>query len=260
MRRCVFLIWVLYATATFVSFMGCAGPDAVPGNASSGSSACVASKSKSPIADSCGIFVSSSLGNDMGNGTKAKPYKTIGAAIAKASGRRVYACAELFTEAVTISSAVELYGGFDCSHNWTYDGANRTSLTAAADAIPMIVASGAAIHDFAIEAADATVAGGSSIAVLDNGADLSLENVDLRAGAGVAGMPGAAQTKVMTPATANGGFGHQCDIGPFNGGGVGGQNICGGIHTDGGVGGEGRDLRDPPVFSRVWESIASAGG
>ena len=47
-------------------------------------------------------------------------------------------------------------------------------------------------------------AGGSSIAVLDDGADLTLDRVDVAAGAGKDGAVGAGQNQVTTPMTANG--------------------------------------------------------
>jgi hypothetical protein len=86
---------------------------------------CIPSESTDPVDDSCGVFVSSSLGADdmaADRGTKAKPFKSISAALKKADVTRVYACAESFTDAVTISAAVDLYGGLDCK-SWAYVGA-----------------------------------------------------------------------------------------------------------------------------------------
>lgn len=171
---------------------------------------CVPSESAEPVADSCGVFVSSSLGMDGNEAVKAAPAKTIGKAIeqAKSKGGRVYACAEEFAEAVTIAQGVTIYGGLDCAKVWAYVGATKkTALTAEADAIPLSVmsaASGTEIYDVAITAADAMKEGGSSIALLDDGAELLLMRVDLVAGAGKAGASGATQSKVVTPATAKG--------------------------------------------------------
>jgi hypothetical protein len=194
------------------------------------------------------VFVSSSKGTDGNGGVKAAPAKTIGHAIeqAKNKGARVYACAEQFTEAVTIADGVTIYGGLDCTSAWAYIGATKkTALTADADAIPLLVmstASGTAIYDVAITAADAMKDGGSSIALLDDGAELLLERVDLVAGAGKAGTPGAAQVQVMTPATAdgtNGAISMMCTLAGPIAGGVGGTNMCGAIGTNGGIGGQG---------------------
>ncbi len=77
-------------------------------------SGCVPSDSMSPVGDGCGVFVSSSMGADAGAGTKAAPVKTLAAAITQAKGGRVYACAEAFTEAVTLVEGVTIFGGLDC--------------------------------------------------------------------------------------------------------------------------------------------------
>src|SRR5262249_10607936 len=60
---------------------------------------CIPREAMDPIGDDCGVFVSSSLGADgEDRGAKAKPFKTLTAAIAKAKAKsmRVYACAETF--------------------------------------------------------------------------------------------------------------------------------------------------------------------
>jgi hypothetical protein len=204
---------------------------------------CIPSKSKDPVADACGVFVSVT-GDDGAAGTKAKPLKTIQAALAK--GSTIYACAgtSSFTEAVTIGKAVTLFGALDCA-GWGYDASKKTQLTAAADAVPLTLtsaASGSEVRDFAIGAADAAAAGGSSIAVLDDHADLALENVDVTAGVGAAGAAGDAQAQVMTPAMASGSPGTDdptCNVPGSISGGLGGKNMCDGMTTGGGIGGTG---------------------
>ena len=153
---------------------------------------------KGAVADTCGVFVSSSKGNDgTGKGTKEQPYQTIGKALAKAGGKPVYACGEGFTEAVTVSAGVTIYGALGCSGQWFYDAANKTTLTAPADAVPLTLAStagGTTIHDFAITAADAMMAGGSSIAVLADGVATSFVRVDITSGKGQDGAAGTTPT------------------------------------------------------------------
>jgi hypothetical protein len=203
---------------------------------------CDPSKTSKPVADSCGVFVSPS-GVDGNAGTKEKPLKTIKAALAK--GSTVYACAGAtpFSEAVTIEKAATLFGALDCA-SWAYDKSRKTQLTAMADAVPLTVpsaASGTALHDFAISAADAKTAGVSSIAVLDDHAEVTLERVDVAVGSGAAGAPGGVQGKVMTPAAANGGSGTDdamCNV-PALVGGLGGKNTCEGMTVGGGIGGAG---------------------
>jgi hypothetical protein len=210
---------------------------------------CIPSESQNPVADSCGVFVSSSLGIDdaqADRGTKEKPFKSMTAALNKTNATRVFACAEGFSEPVTISAAVQLYGALDCTKSWAYDAKTKTQLTADADLVPVKVTSavsGAEVHDFAITAIDAKSAGMSSIALLDDQAPLLLENVDLFAGTGAAGMAGAAQPKVMTPAGAKGKDGTDdmtCTVAGPIAGGAAGKNSCASIDTDGGAAGNGK--------------------
>ena len=162
-------------------------------------SSCIPSENAGAVADTCGVFVSSSKGSDTtGKGTKEAPYQTLGKALGEAKGQPVYACGEAFSEPVTLSASVELYGALDCAKGkrWAYDASTKTQLTAGADEVPLSLttaASGSAVYDFAVTAANAMKAGGSSIAVLDEQADLTLERVDVGAGAGKDGDPGPGQ-------------------------------------------------------------------
>ncbi len=111
-----------------------------------------------------------------------------------------------YTETLSVGKPVTLFGALDCS-TWAYDMANKTQLSATTDTVALSLtsaASGTQVHDFAITAADALTPGGSSIAVLDDQAGLTLKNVDVAAGAGKAGTAGAPQSQVTTPASANG--------------------------------------------------------
>jgi hypothetical protein len=192
------------------------------------------------VADTCGVFVSPT-GNDGNTGTsKATPVKTLTVAVTK--GSTIYACAGAmpFDETLAPDKSVTLFGGLDCT-TWIYSSGTKTQLTAAAGAIPLKLTSAATVHDFAITAADATAAGGSSIAVLDDQADLTLENVDIAAGAGMDGTAGATQMQVTTLPIANGTNGNAptgCSTVSVTDG-AGGTNMCSGTPTNGGSGGNG---------------------
>ena len=164
---------------------------------------CIPSASADPVADSCGVFVSSSLGvdgNEANRGTKEKPFQSIMAALNKASVTRVYACAESFSEPVTISTAVELYGALDCKKSWAYVGATtKTMLKADADKVPLTLTGDATVEDFAITAVDAATDGGSSIAVVADQAKASFTRCSLVAGAGKAGLAGTTPTDPVGP-------------------------------------------------------------
>jgi hypothetical protein len=227
------------------ALVGCPMDGGTDGSESGPPPSCIPSMNSTPVADSCGVFVSSSKGSDTtGKGTKEAPYQTLAKALGAVGSQPVYACGETFTETVSISASVTVYGALVCSQTWLYDPTQKTLLTAAADAIPMTLAStagGTVIHDFAITAADATMAGGSSIAVLDQ-AGVTLENVDIAAGAGMAGTPGASQAQVTTPTSANGTNGTAptgCNMTTNILGGAGGTNTCNGTATNGGNGGKG---------------------
>jgi hypothetical protein len=164
---------------------------------------CIPSLSSAPVADTCGVFVSSAQGDDTnGKGTKEAPYKTIGKALAE-NASTVYACAGTlpYSEAVTLSNAVTLFGAVDCT-SWAYNATTKTQLTAPNDAVPLTVtttASGSTVEDFAITAADATKAGGSSIAVIANGVNASMIRVDITVGSGKDGLAGTTPTMSVGP-------------------------------------------------------------
>lgn len=123
----------------------------------------------------CGVWVSASLGADTSDGSPEAPVATLTHAITKAASgpRRVFACAEVFDEAVQLPAGVSLHGGFHCAdHDWRYlaDDA-KTTLTAPANQIPLTLKgpAGAApsiVTDMQVKAKNATDRGGSSIAVL----------------------------------------------------------------------------------------------
>jgi len=150
---------------------------------------CIPSENDQPIDDDCGVFVSSSKGDDTGGkGTKAAPYKTLATAVSKANDKPIYACAEALTGSVMLSTGATIYGGLDCTKGWAYIGATTKSmLTGDVDAPALMLASnasGTTIEDFMIQAANATKPGSSSIAVLVDGAMVSLTRCDLVAGDG----------------------------------------------------------------------------
>jgi hypothetical protein len=219
------------------------GPDADSGPPPG----CIPSENVDPVADSCGVFVSSSMGNDTsGKGTKEAPFATLTKALAATKGKPVYACGEVFDkETVAIAESAILYGALDCVNNWKYDASKKTQLAPTAEGIALTISkatTSAEVYDFAITSADATQDGGSSIAVLVAQSAASFTRCDVTAGSGKAGAPGATQPQVMTPTSANGKDGTDdamCNVPVFIAGGAGGTNTCGGTKTDGGNGGKG---------------------
>ena len=68
------------------------GTDGGDGGDSGPPTSCIPSANSTPVADTCGVFVSSTTGDDTnGKGTQKPPYKTLAKALEKAT--TVYACA-----------------------------------------------------------------------------------------------------------------------------------------------------------------------
>jgi hypothetical protein len=192
---------VVHAAACFNYIDDCERALTCPPGTGGGTPAvCDPSKNKDPVADTCGVFVSPN-GDDGAAGTKAKPLKTITAALAK--GTTIYACAGAmpYSEAIVLDKETTIFGALDCV-SWAHDAAKKTALTAASDAVPVtiaITASGAEVVDFAITAADAMLNGGSSIAVVVNGATASFARTDITAGKGKDGLAGMTPTDSVGP-------------------------------------------------------------
>jgi hypothetical protein len=218
--------------------------------------ACVPSENNTPVDDNCGVFVSSSEGNDENAGTKSAPLKTLQAALDMAKGQPVYACAEEHVGSVTLASGIAIYGGLDCSKGWRYVGATKKSvLTGSEDEVALTImksAGGAEVVDFRVQAADATKEGGSSIAVLADGATAELLRCELVAGNGAKGADGASGdpngTSAAGGAAGNAGQDACSDLDGTPGpdpklvGGDAVTNDCSGEVSVGGQGGDGNVL------------------
>ncbi|WP_437756852.1 hypothetical protein [Sorangium sp. So ce1389] len=129
------------------------------------------------VIDECAVFASASA-EPGGDGSKARPYVSLGEAVANAKGKRVLACASKpFAESVTIEAGTEVIGGFDCDADWTWGEQARSTIEGSAGAVALTLtetAGGAKVRSFAIRAANAknanteahaTEAGRSSIGV-----------------------------------------------------------------------------------------------
>jgi len=138
------------------------------------------------LVDAFGAFVSPT-GDDANDGTKAKPFKTIGKALA--SGKtRVVVCEGTYAEALDIGRDVEIYGGVACS----FDKAGPTPVLDSGKALGLSVSRGnVRLANLALVAKDATEAGESSIGVaVAAGAALTMVGGAVSAGAGAAGTEG----------------------------------------------------------------------
>jgi hypothetical protein len=174
------------------------------------------------INDAYGVFVApiANGGSDStGDGTRARPYATLGFAIPSAVmvGKRVYACAATYAEAVSIGSTadgIEIYGGLQCpaagdggvldagnvessTGPWSYNGMLAVvapTLTGYALDVESLT-KGARFEDMSFTALAANLGhlGESSIGVLVNGSvNVTFTRVSAKAGDGAAGVPGMA--------------------------------------------------------------------
>ncbi|XXY50714.1 hypothetical protein WME91_06175 [Sorangium sp. So ce269] len=150
--------------------------------------------------DACGVFVAH-RGDDADEGTRKEPVRTLRRAVEKARNegkRRVFACAEVFDEAVTLPSGIDLWGGRNCAtEEWGWPGVySITTIAPEPGRVPLTVEATQGIGTSNISAvwlvaADAIEVGASSIAMLaTDGADAVVTWSELHAGNGADGAPG----------------------------------------------------------------------
>jgi hypothetical protein len=197
--------------------------------------------------DGCGVFVSSSLGDDASVGTREAPVKTIARALdlAAQSSGIIFACSEAFPEAVRVRGKVDIWGGFDCTMGWLhYGGARGTVLDAGPDVVPLLFEPRATstIFDVEVQAKAATVPSGSSIAAaVLAGAVVHIHRGKLFGGLAAAGADGAPGHPMNAPAMAgtDGRFGQDACTDDFVSGANPVQIGCEGQNSTSGFGGEG---------------------
>jgi hypothetical protein len=177
--------------------LGEGGAGGASTSSTGGPGACDPSQAEGLIDDACGVFVRLS-GDDADSGTKASPVATLARAIELATeeDKPVYACAEVFSEAVVVPEGTVLYGGLDCAAGWAYVGdTERTKIAPPAGEIPLKLVKGGSgttrLVDIIAEAAPAALgSGGSSIAAIVDDITASIERCDFIAGDGADGAPG----------------------------------------------------------------------
>jgi hypothetical protein len=170
---------------------------------------CTGDPSAQNVTDDCAVFAQADAPPG-GDGTREKPFAKLTAAItlAESAGKRVYACASApFSDAVTISAGIEVYGGFDCAKGWAWSEDARTALNGSADAVALTIAKsagGAKVEGFMITAASPSdmKGGASSIAVAVADVAATLEDCDVTAADAADGADGATPSKMATPGAA----------------------------------------------------------
>lgn len=220
---------------------------------------CAASPSDDPsvLIDACGVFTSPGGDDANGDGTSQKPFRTLGFALMQAGskGSRIYACKGDYPESISVPAGMQLYGGLNCGGNpWTVGGDGDRSIISAAPgdiAVRVLAGTDAAqetrLDGFEAAAANATLAGGSSIAlIVEENPHVTLSNCTFRAGDAMAGENGESAPQIVpdTPiaAAANKGTA-ACTSATLNNGGLPTTNSCStGEMSIGGAGGDGTVL------------------
>lgn len=204
-----------------IGLVACDGPDsASPSDASSivygspyGDAGCntTLAPREEPcvLADPYGVFVAPAAngGDDTGDGSMAHPFATLAKALST-SKSNVFVCNGSYSENVTVTSAVRVYGGLSCPDDggaglWTYTGgvATITAPSAVSPALSVTDAgdAGITIQDLTFSMPDqarqgwnpATGDGTSSIAAWIASSTVTLTRVTLVAGTGSDGAPGS---------------------------------------------------------------------
>lgn len=189
----------------------------------------------------CGVFVKA---GGSGDGAQASPLGDIQQAIAAVGASpRVYVCGgDTFTGSVTLPGGISIFGGLKCD-TWTYAAANLRPLLQGEANVPTLTVSDGTGKSFIdsvdIEAASATTAGTSSVAVDAVSTTLELRNCNLSAGNGADGAPGNDGGAQAAPAPAGNGGQPGGTVGSLAGGLKSTDNVCADGTTNGGKGGDG---------------------
>ena len=149
-----------------------------------------------PVTDEDGFFVSPT-GTDTNPGTKAAPFKTVGAGInaSKTSAKRnVYICTGTYDEQLLIDTTalgVALHGGFTCA-DWSYSAAKTSVAPQKAGYVLKVSGAPAVVEDLELLAKDGDASNGSSItAFVEAAPGMTFRRGRLVAGNGAAGQTGA---------------------------------------------------------------------
>ncbi len=184
------------------------------------------------------VFVSP-RGSDMGDGTMARPLRTLGAAVAAAAAatpaKSVYAAVGVYAETVVITTAVSVYGGFDDARGWTRTRDSATVLdTESTGLVVRGVTSNMELQMVLIRSAAAMRPGDSSfgVRVLGSSGQVRLNRCAITVGNGGNGSAGTSGVEGM-PGGVGGGASGTTPGAP-------GASMCGGAGGGGGPGVVGR--------------------
>lgn len=186
----------------------------------------------SVISDTCGVFVKPAAA--AGDGSKTSPLSALPEAVAKAQELQkpyVFACKGTFNGQVILPAGIQIFGGLDCENDWA-TSSEHTMLRGAAGTIPLLIdgdgTSATRVEFFDIEAANATEAGGNSIAAIARAnAIVHFADCSLKAGTAMNGTDGASADPMAPSKPLPGGNGVKaCMSTSSNPGGLANENVC----------------------------------
>ena len=155
------------------------------------------------VVDGYGVFVNPVSGDDSNNGKHGTPFRTIKTAIAGVGKySRIYVCKGSYDESVQLTSAISIYGGFDCG-NWGWSADNKTVVAPSKQgyALSLLTIGGpTVVSDIEFDAQPGSGAGDSSVAIFVAGSanNVTLKRVTARADVGKTGADGKiAQSGVL---------------------------------------------------------------
>jgi len=180
-------------------------------------------------------------GNDGNAGTRAAPFATVQAAITAAdvagNGGDVYVAGGAYEQSLTLKARVSVYGGF-VPGTWRRGLNQETAIRGGTTAIAGTDAENLTLDGLTIEAANATSAGGSSIALLlNNSVNVRVQGNTIIAYGGAAGTNGVTGTAGATGSSGSDGANAGACVPPRAGGGGGGNYVAGGRGGNGGLAG-----------------------
>ena len=139
------------------------------------------SESPECVDEAVGVFVSVA-GDDANDGTRGRPFRTIGKGVeARGDKPRVYVCEGTYEENVRLLRSVGVHGGLAC--DWTHSGAKPTIAPSEGTALEIRDARGVIVEDMeAVAVSDAARPGQSVVAVLSVRSEVTFRRVSIVAG------------------------------------------------------------------------------
>lgn len=151
------------------------------------------------------VFVATTAGNDSADGTWGNPVATLkhGIDLAISANKDVYVCKGDYKEGTIqlATKGVRVYGGYDCTQNWTRNSVSQLNLASTSNTAVSInnVTDPVVFDHVDIASANATTGGDSSIVALV----VSSTNVTLRRGTYTAGAAADAVQPATKPQATN---------------------------------------------------------